>query len=65
MKSKGKFYRVHIGEYGAVVYPECNIIIQPEDEDKYRLINMGGTCCEDISLRTIKCLKYGSLLEIF
>ncbi len=57
-------YRVEYRD-GRVECPVCHTIIDAEDYDSYKLIEVDGSCRGDIFSVTIRCNRCGSMLEVF
>jgi hypothetical protein len=49
---------------GGIECPQCHTIINAEDFDSYKLIDVDGSCCGDIFGVTIKCVKCGAIIEV-
>ena len=58
---KSNVYRVYVDD-GKIVCPECNTIIYPSDYN-YEFININDYY--GVLSIIIRCLKCGSLLEVF
>jgi len=60
---KSSVYRVYTDEDGKIVCPQCNTIICP-DYYNYEFIDIDDGYYSVFSI-IIKCLRCGSLLEVF
>ena len=59
---KSSVYRVYVDDDGKIVCPECNTIIYPDDYN-YEFININDYY--SVFSIIIRCLRCGSLLEVY
>jgi len=59
-----EIYRVESID-GKVECPVCHTIIDSGDYDSYELLDVDGSCRGNIFSVTIRCSRYGVVLEAF
>ena len=59
-----RFYRIEAID-GRVECPACHTIIDSRDYDSYKLLDIDDGYYGDISSITIRCSRYGAILEVF